>query len=578
MTATTPPAVSMLAPARPRRPRAARVLLAAACAAVFLWPVVMVAVGAFRTSLPGTPGGWTVTKLVDTYLSPVTYQVLAQTVFFAVSVTVVSTLLALFFAWVVARTDTPLRRLVTPMMGLVLAMPPLFFAISWGMLGNQRVGLLNTVYQWLTGAGHGFFNVESWFGLILVSSLKAASFSYFLLLGPFLTMDRSLEEASLTAGAGRARTFFRVQLPLLTPAISGAAFLTMLAFLEAFDIPEIIGIPAGIRVLPTQIYSHINATYGGQYAEASSLAMCLMLIILALVAVRARLLGGREFTTVSGKSYRLERWKLGRARWLGTGGILGYGLLALVLPLAQLYLGSLQSLFGRYDGFSLDNYAAVLDDAEITGAIRDTALLAVLGGLVTVVVCTGLAAVLRTRGGLAERLVTISVWMPMALPGIVLGLGIMWSFLSVPGLNQLYATIWILLVGLFIGAVPVGMRAAEGALAQIPRDLEEAARIGGASRVRAFAGVVVPLIVPSLLSGWLLVAIMISGNLAIPVLLASPTSQTVSVEVLKLYQSGEISQAAAVFCVISTAMAAVGVVVGVVRAVLSRRTLLRGTG
>ncbi|MGH3586653.1 MAG: ABC transporter permease, partial [Pseudonocardia sp.] len=440
-----------------RRWRWGKPALAVACAVVFLWPVAMVAVGAFRTSLPGTPGGWTAGPLVQTYTTAETYVVIWQTIALAVSVTVASTLIALFFAWLVARTDTPLRRLVTPMMGLVLATPPMFFAISWAMLGNERGGLLNRLYMALTGSEAALFNVESWSGLILVGSVKAASFSYFLLLGPFLAIDRSLEEAAQTAGAGRARTFFGIHLPLLTPAISGSAVLTMIAFLEAFDIPEIIGLPAGIHVIPTRIYSFINATYGGQYGMASSLAISLMLMVVLLVVLQWKAVGRRSFTTVSGKSYRTERMALGRVRWLCTAGIVAYALLALVFPLVQLYLGSFQSFFGLYRDYTLDNYLAVLDDPDVVSALQNTALLAVLGGFVTMLVCTVLAAVLRRGGGLADRFIGLCVWMPMALPGIVLGLGIMWSFLSVPGLNQLYATIWILLVGLFIGAVPVGM-------------------------------------------------------------------------------------------------------------------------
>lgn len=566
---------------RIRRKRVApgRLVLAAACAFFFLWPVVMVVVGVVRSGLPGTSdGGWSLDGLTDVFGSPSTYAVLGRTVVLALSVTVLSTLLAVFMSWIVARTDTPLRRLVTPTMVLVLATPPLFFAISWDMLGNPRVGLLNQAFTAFTGGTQGPFNVESWAGLILVSTLKAAAFSYFLILGPFMSMDRSMEEASLLSGASKARTFFRIHIPMLAPAISGAALLSMIAFLEAFDIPQVIGLPAGIRVLPTEVYNYINATSGGQYAQASSLALLLIAMVVVLIVIQAKMLGRRQFTTVSGKSYRTERWKLGRSRWACTAAIVLYVLLAVILPLIQLYLGSFQSLFGIFRDATLDNYRTALGDPEIVGAIRDTVYLSVLGGFVAMLAALVLARVIRTSRGPVTRFISGSVWMPMALPGIVLGLGIMWSYLSVPGLNKLYATLWILLIGLFVAAIPIAMRSAEGALAQIPDDLEEAAWISGASRPRAFIRMVVPLITPSFLSGWLLAGILISSNLAVPMLLASPLSNTMSVEVLKLYQSGEVTQAAAVFCIVLTGIAVVAVAALVLRAIVTRHNRRRGLG
>ncbi|MFC6882576.1 MULTISPECIES: ABC transporter permease [Actinomadura] len=588
MAATAPPVD--LGPARgpgragpvrlARRFGPVRILIALTCAFFFLWPVVMVAVGAFRTALPGQAGNtWTAGRIAKVYTDGSTYSVLWQTVVLAVSVTVLSTLIALFFAWVVARTDTPLRQVVTPVMVLVLAMPPMFFAIAWDMLGNKRVGMLNQGLAWITGSDAGSsggpFNVESWYGLILVCSLKAASFSYFMVLGPFLTMDRSVEEASLISGAGRIRTFFRIHIPMLTPAISSASLLTLIAFLEGFDIPAIIGLPAGIRVLPTQIYNYINATFGGQYAQASSLALMLIALVTALIVVQAKLLGRRRFTTISGKTYRTGRWRLGPARWACTLAIVVFTLLALVLPLVQLYLGSLQPFFGLFQSWTLDNYHAIFEDPEVVSALENTAYLAVFGGLAAIAAALVLTKVVNTTGGAVTRFISFSTWMPMALPGVVLGLGMMWSYLTVPGLAKLYATVWILLIGLFVSAIPVAMRSAEGALVQVPGDLEEAARMSGAGRVRAFCRMVIPLITPSLLSGWLLAGILIAGNLAVPVLLASPDSSTVSVVVLELYKQGDVTKSAAVFCVILTVLLAAGILAGAVRGAFALRRRAR---
>lgn len=562
----------MAATAAVRRPFVAS--LTVLCLVLFVWPVVMIAIGAFRTALPGEAGEWSVDGFARAFTDAGTYRSLRQTLGLALAVAVLSKLLAIFFAWVVARTDAPLRSLVTPMMLLVMATPPLFFAISWDMLGNPRVGMINELLRPLLGGESGPVNINSWPGLVFVGALKSTAFGYFLILGPFLAMDRGLEEASLIAGASKAKTFFRIHIPVLAPAILGALVLSFIGFLESFDIPQVIGVPAGIRVLSTEMYGYLNATYGGHYAEASSLAILLMAIVVVLVVLQWRVLGKRKFTVIGGRSYRQDRWRLGRVRWLVTAAIVLFGLLALVLPVFQLYAGSLQMFFGAHGELTLENYRVVLADEQIASALRNTATLSVFGGFVASLACMVFAYVIRTFPGALTRVMNMSLWITVAVPGIVLGLGIMWSFLSVPVLSQLYATVWILFAGLFIAAVPIAMRAAEGAVAQLPAELEEAARISGAGPVRVFVGIVLRLVVPSFLAGWVLAGVLISGNLAVPVLLASPDSSTLAVEVLKLYQDGEVAQAAAVFGLL--VLGYLGCAVLAFAAVAAGRALNRG--
>ncbi|MEV0969975.1 ABC transporter permease [Microtetraspora glauca] len=542
--------------------------LAVLCTVLFVWPVAMIAVAAFHDGLISDPGGtWTAGPFVETLSDPGTLAVLGQSVLLAGVVSILSMLIAAVFAWMVARTDVPLRGLVTPLMLLTMVSPNLFFAISWDMLGNPRVGLVNQVIMAVTGADQGPVDITSWPGLVFVCVLKAVGFNYFLILAPFLAMDRSLEEASLVSGMGKVRTFFRVHVPLLAPALLGALLMAFVSFLEAFDFPQIIGLPAGIRVFSTEIYRYISGDAGGRYAEASSLALVLMAIIVVLIAVQSRVLGRRRYTTMSGKSYRTERWSLGPVRWLGTAVIALHALLALVLPLVQLYIGSFQSFFGLYDNWTLDNYRRVLDDPDTINAIVTTFGLAFFGGFVTMFLCVVLAWVIRTRPGLVSRYIGGALWVTVTVPGIVLGMGIMWSFLAVPGLNQLYATVWIMLIGLVIAAVPVAVRTAEGSVAQIPPEFEEAARVSGAGRVRAFLGLILRLLIPSFGYGWLVAAILISGNLAVPLLLASPDVDTVAIEVLNLNRSGDTATAAALFGLLLAVWGALAVLALLARAV-----------
>lgn len=517
------------------------------CAYLFAMPIVMLLIGAFRNAEPGRPAQWSMSAFGTAYLDGETYRTLLNSFGLATAAAIGSTLIAVVLAFLVARTETPLRRLVTPAMVLIVALPPLFYALGWGMLGNPRIGPINQWWQSTTGAEAPLFDAYSWSGLILVSVLKGAAINYLLLLGPFMAMDRSLEEASQISGANRLRTVLRVDLPVLSPAITGVAILSFVVGLEYFDVPLLLGTPVGIRVFSTQIYALITNETPPDYGGASALALLIVVIVVALVIAQWRLLGDRSFATVTGKSHRRDRWDIGKWRWAGTAFIVGYVLLAIVAPLGQLIVGSLQPFFGGDGEYSLVNYRWLLDNPTTMTALRQTLTVAFGAGLIAMVVALLISYAVTHSSSKLRRVLDLLTWLPWAVPGVVLSLGILWMYVSFPGLRSLYSTIWIVLLGLVVAAVPIATRAVQPALAQISRELEEASRVNGASPIRMFFGIVVPLIAPSFVAGWFVVAILVSGNLAIPILLSTQESITVPILVLQLYTQGETARAAALF-------------------------------
>lgn len=541
----------------------------------FVWPVIMLALGAFRTAPPGLPGEWSIAGFVEAYTDPATYDTLRNSVVLAVSVQVPVVLLGVFFAWIVARTNTPLRGLVTPMMVLVFAVPPLFFAISWGMLANEPAGMLNQVFRALTGIEASPFNAYSWYGLIGAEILKFTCAAYMLMLGPLLAMDRTLEEASLAAGGSRLRTFFQIDIPVLAPAITGLSVLGFVVSLGILDIPLLLGVPAGIDVFPTQILDFINDSTPPEYAQASALSLLFVLVVIVLVTAQRRLLGNRQFTTVTGKSYSTERWDIGKWRWVCTGAIVLYGLLALVLPLGQLVLGSLQPIFGLYTGLTLDHYRAALSDPVTFQALRNTILVGVLGGFIATTFAVVVSYVTRHSRSRMARLPQLAIWLLFAVPGVILGLAMVWAYLSTPVVRSLYATVWIVMIALVVYVTPVASRVTEGSVVQIGSELEEAARVAGASATRTMVAIVGRLIVPSFLAGWFITGILAAGNLDVPILLSAPSNQTIPLVVYELYDNGETAQAAAVFCLL-LAVVALGLLVWVLVRLASRVALLGG--
>lgn len=547
-------------------------LLVVVAAFLFLLPVVMFVVGAFRTAAPGLPGGWSLSGFRHAYASGETWHTFLNSVILSVSVVTLSTLLGLTFAWLVARSRTPLRRLVTPMMVLVFAVPPLFFALSWAMLANKPSGLLNQAWIAVFG-GDGVVNAQSWFGLIGVEVLKATSAAYLLLLGPVMAMDRSTEEASLISGASRLRTLFRVSIPMLGPALTGPIILGFVVGLGMLDVPLVLGTPAGIEVFPTVIYNYITNSSPADYARADSLGLLLIATVVVLVLVQRRLLRGRSFATVVGKSYRNEPSEIGRWKWLGTAAIVVYGLLALVLPLGQLVIGSLQPYFGVYGTWTGANYSAVLDDPATVASFERTVVVGVLAGLVASSFAFVAAYVAKNRRGPLGQFPINVTWLVWGVPGVTLGLAMVWAYLSVPGLRSLYATVWIVVIALVVSVTPIAARAGEGAIAQLGAELEESARVHGAGRVRTFVGIVLRLVLPSFLMSWFITGVLAAGNLDVPILLSSPTNTTVPLQIYNLYNTSNIAQAAALFCVMLLGIAVLAVIaLGLWRVLRLRRS------
>ncbi len=435
-----------------------------------------------------------------------------------------------------------------------ILLPQLYFGLAWVMLGNPQAGTLNVFARALLGEGATPFDVNSWAGLIVLQSLSFAPIAYVLLIGVFIRMDGALEEAARISGAGPVRTLFGTTLRVLTPALGGVLVLQTTGIFAAFELPLLFGTPAGISVFSTEVYRDIYVYLPSRYDKASALSLMLIAFVAVAVFLYTRVVGSKSYTTVTGKSFRPQPADYGRVQWVFCAAFVLFTAVSIVLPVAELVLGSFQPLFGVYRNFTVDNYAKVLTDPAILSAIGNTAVLGVGGGFLAMLLATLLAYAAARRGRAAKGFVGILTWIPWAIPGIVLSLGMLWAYLSIPGLRSLYGTIWLLLVGLVVSTVPVSARTAEGALAGISRELEEAGRMSGASPVRVFGDIIARIIAPSFFAGWALSAVFISGNLSFPILLASPDTQTIATLSYSMYMRGDSAVAAALFCTIGAVL------------------------
>ena len=540
-------------------PRAGLALLAVVLALLFVWPLIMLTVGAFRTAAPGHAGDWTLGAFAEALSSPGVLTAIGNSVILAVAGTAAATLIAAVLAWLSERTDAPLRRWIAPAMVVMFATPSLFYAIGYGQLANPYTGFLNHLLGLVFGPDGPRLNVESWAGLILVTVLRKVSVFYLFLVGPFRALDGAFEEASLMAGYNRVQTFFRITLPSLAPALAGVILLGLASGLHAFDIPLILGQPARIEVVSLRIFAFLTDSSPPAYGPASALSLLLVAAVLVIHGVQVRLQGRKGFVSVGGKGGRASRVSLRPGRPAAAIVIGAYLLLSAGLPLLALIYASVQPYPGDYSHLTLSHYVDVLAREETVQAFGATALLATVTGGAAMLIALAVVESSRRLGRGAAAALKLTLLIPLALPGLVTALAVVWAYVAVPGLRELYGTIWMMALALVVVVMPLAMQQASAAAGQVGADLREAARVSGAGPARAFMDVVARLVAPSFIAGWYIAAVMVAGNVDVPLLLGAPGLTTLSAQIYDLNALGRGSEASALLVVMMLGLAAVGI-------------------
>ncbi|MGH7852559.1 MAG: ABC transporter permease [Candidatus Binatia bacterium] len=462
-------------------------------------------------------------------------------------------------AWLAERSDAPFRKLAYVSAYVSFAIPGIIKVVGWIMLLGPKAGILNAVGNALIGAP--FFNIFSLGGMILVESFLWIPIVFLLMSTPFRSMDPSLEEAATTAGSSSWQVFRRVTFPLALPSVLAVLILTFIRSLEAFEIPALIGIPAGVEVLTTKIYLQIKGGLIPKYGEASAYSIILIVLVaLGLIPYYRITSKTYKFTTISGKNYRPHRVALGKWRWLG-------GLLLLVLPLLQLFpiAAIAWSSFLPFaqvpsrkalELLTFNNYVTAFNDSGIIRSIMNSLTVSVTSATVAIAI-TFFAAWLIVRASIKFRWILDQMAMlPLVFPGIVMGIAILKMYLILP--IPVYGTIWILVLAFIARYVPYGIRFSHSALLSLHKELEEGAMASGASWFQMIRHVVVPLILPALLAGWIYIFLITFRELSIALLLYSPGSQVVAVTIWELWDNGHVGELAAFSLVIAIGTIIVG--------------------
>jgi iron(III) transport system permease protein len=519
------------------------IVLVAILAFLSLYPLSMLFYGSLHSTPPGMAGEFNLEGYRDV-LTRASLITLLNTVGISFVKTIPSLVLAVLLAWILARTDTPFRGTLEVLVTLPFFIPPILTAMAWGMLGNPQVGLLNQLYQWITGSAASPINVYSYGGVVWHMMQYSVPFLFLLIVDAFRAMDPSLEEAARMCGASRWRTFRTVTLQLMLPALTSAGILSFIRGIENFESPLFFGTPAGIHVITTEIYDAINQRSPPQYQYATAASFVIMALLFLIVLLQWRLLRGRSFVTVSGKGYSPGVIKLGSWRWATFGFCMLFFVVTVVLPIGQLLIGSFFKFFGFYewDMLTLDHYRAVFGSSEFWRGFGNTMLLGLIGASLTMVL-GGIVAYISVRTKWRGRsLIDAMAWLPWMMPGIVLGVGFLWGFALLPHAIPIYGTIWALLLAYISLGTPLSVRVMSSAYGQLSYDLEECSRVHGASWLQTMWRIMIALAWPSFAVGWVLVFFGIMRELSASVLLYSVGSEVLSVVLLKLWANGNAEQ------------------------------------
>jgi len=520
-------------------------ILLVACVVVAVWlvfvPLSALLYNAFTEDTGFGPGAFSLDNFIEAYSSWHILRLFGNSLVFALGTAVTTFVMGALVAWVVERTDAPGATLFHTLSLLSFAVPGLLMAMAWIFVFSPNIGWGNAVLMSAFGLGEPPVNIYSMGGMTWALSSHYFPLAY-LALGPALrVLDVRMEEAGLMSGGNYPQVFTRVTLPLLRPAILSALLLLFVMGMASYEVPRLIGRPARIDVFTTDIQGAIISTPPA-FGVASALGVTLLAIcIMAVYFYRRATRHAESFATITGKGYRPTRVKLGPWRWPVALGIGAMFALALGLPLLTLVWQSFfrnlaQPFFSSAAQATLDNYDFILSYPIFLSAVKTSVLLAAMAATIVAGLTFVMAWIAQRSLPRYGFLLDALAFAPIAIPGVIVGAGILVAYLMLP--IPIYNTIWILLVAYVTLYLPYGMRFASSGITQIHRELEEAASMSGAGLGQTFRKIMLPLLAPVLLAGWIYVFVLAVRELGASIFLVGPGTHVLGTISLTMWEEG----------------------------------------
>ena len=539
----------------PRRIEAQAVLCTVVLALVafcVVFPLFLVVVQSFQVAAPGEAARYGLDGWRAAFGEPGLRGALWNTFTVTFVRQLLSLPLAVFISWLLARTDLPGRSWIEFAFWAAFFLPSFTVTLSWILLLDPEYGLINTALATLPFVGKGPFNIYSFWGIVWVHIVTGSLTVKVILLTPaFAKMNASFEEASRVAGASTLRTALRITVPVMAPVILSVLLLGTMVSLQTFEVEQVLGLPFRFFVFSTMIYD-LLVTRVPRYDAATALAVLVLAGMLPLVFMQQWLTRGRRYTTVTGQ-FQNQPHKLGRLRAPALAFVLALVLVVLGAPVLLALLGTFMKLFGFFnipDPWTIENWKTVLTDDLFLRSLHNTLVLATGTAAVTIVVHSLIAYIaVRTRYA-GRRLLDFISWLPFTVPGIILGLALLWLFLGWPILRPLYGTTALLIICGVISGMPLGVQIIKSGLMQLGSELEEASRIAGASWWSTYRRIVLRLMTPTLLAVGMITFVGAARNIGSFALLTTSANRPLSILQLDYVAQRKFEEAVVVACII----------------------------
>ncbi|UHD44980.1 iron ABC transporter permease [Aureimonas altamirensis] len=514
-------------------------LLAGLLSVLVLLPLFWLLFYSFRSD---RGGGFTFSNFAALITDPTLTKAygLALGMSFAVGVTCCA--VATPMAWLVARTDLPGRRLIRILVTASFVTPPFLGAVAYEIIAAPNSGLVNVAYRNLFGLDRSahLVNIYTFTGLVFAIACFTFPYVFTLVSNALDKVPSDLEDASSILGGRAMTTLRKVTIPMVLPAMLAGTLIAILQALTMFGSPAIIALPAGFHVITTKIWSLFQ--FPPKPGLAAAAAIPLLIITVMLLRAQRSILGRRGYTVLGGKSGTPRITKLGKWKWLAVTFALSVLSLTIFLPYAAIVKTAFTNTVG--DAFTLENLTLrhwnfVLFEFSATQlALRNTFFL----GVVTATIVTGIALLVSylvsRRSMPGAQYLGVLATAPIAIPGIVLGVGLFLSYANPT--FQLYGTLWILLIAFITIELPAGYQQMSSAFAGVHPELEEAGRIMGASRLKTLWDITAPLLRTSVVAAWCFVFVGTIRELSATILLTTANTKLVSVIIYDLNESGDL--------------------------------------
>ena len=496
--------------------------------------------GAIFSTSVRNQAGLTFGNYAEVFTKPAFLTAIRNTIVISFWVGLIAVIVGGLLGWLVTRTDLPWKKTVRALVMASFVTPPFLGAFAWTLLAGPNAGALNKLFRAVTGDNESLFNIFTMTGLIFVMALYSFPYVFSMIANVCELISSDLEDAAVILGANKLKTAWTITLPLALPALLSGFIIAFLHSLSLFGAPAILGLPAGIHTITTQIWTLFQ--YPPRLELAAAFSVPLLLATMVLIGLQKRILGRRGFSTVGGRGGQKRVVKLGWGRVPVFILVLAILSCSVFLP----YWILLKAAFSRawampldWGNFTVENFSYVLFQySDTQRAILNTFKLGILTATTGTLLAMLIAYITNRNILRGARYLSFFALAPLVIPGIVLAVGLYIVYTQPPVV--LYGTVWILFIAFLTKEMPIGFSQAESTFKSIHVELEDASRILGANRLVSLKDVTAPLARSGLIAAWCFIFIGVIRELSAAILLFAPSSKVISVVIFDLKEEGQV--------------------------------------